>query len=202
MSEEAQVAIPGESVAKGPIGFERRSRFHSILIVAAVIFAAATIFYSFAWMYYIRLRPRVEFGIDVKILPDSTAKVTSLYPDGPAEKAGLKVGDRILAINGQSVRADPRLFAAIREMGRPGDIIPLTIERSGRPEPMQVQVVVRPNSDLASSSRVKRTALQILGSYPLFFLVVGLAVLFMRIDNGNACLRCCSSGSAHVHIGA
>lgn len=158
------------------------------MIVAAVVFAAATIFYSFAWMYYIRLRPRVEFGIDVKILLDGTPVVTSLYSDGPAEKAGLKVGDRILAINGQSIINNPRLFTAVREMGHPGDIIPVTIERSGQHEPMQVQLVVRPNSDLATSSPVKRTAMQILGSYPLFFLVVGLAVLFMRIDDRNAWL--------------
>ncbi len=188
MSEEGQVAIPGAAAGKGSIGIERRSRFHGILIAAAVIFAAATIFYSFAWMYYIRQRPRVEFGIDVKILPDSTAVITSLYPDGPAERAGLKAGDRILAIDGQSVENNPRLFTAVREMGHPGDIIPVTIERSGQHEPMQVQVVVRRNSDLAPSSPVKRTAMQILGSYPLFFLVVGLAVLFMRIDDRNAWL--------------
>jgi sigma-B regulation protein RsbU (phosphoserine phosphatase) len=171
-----------------PAGREHRPKLQGLLIVVAVIFAFATTLYSVAWMYYIRLQPQVEFGIDAKVWPDYTVQITSLYPNGPAEKAGLKVGDRILAINGESLKSNPRLLMAVRETGHPGDRISLIVERPGHQEHMQVQVAVRPNSDVVPTSGVRRIAMQIMGAYPLFFLIVGLAVLFMRIDDRNAWL--------------
>ncbi|HEV3041948.1 MAG TPA: SpoIIE family protein phosphatase [Candidatus Angelobacter sp.] len=171
-----------------PAGREHRPKLQGLLIVVAVIFAFATTLYSVAWMYYIRLQPQVEFGIDAKVWPDYTVQITSLYPNGPAEKAGLKVGDRILAINGESLKSNPRLLMAVRETGHPGDRISLIVERPGEQEHTQVQVAVRPNSDVVTTSGVRRIAMQIMGAYPLFFLIVGLAVLFMRIDDRNAWL--------------
>ena len=42
------------------------------------------------------------FGIEYQLLRD-TLYITQIYPDGPADKAGLATGDRVLTINNQKV---------------------------------------------------------------------------------------------------
>jgi sigma-B regulation protein RsbU (phosphoserine phosphatase) len=168
-------------------GVQPRSGFRTLLIVLAVFYAATTILYSAAWMYYIRLHPQVELGIDATQRSDKVLEITSIYPNSPAERAGLKAGDSITTINGQSLSAaDPRFFSATRQNARPGDTVLLKIQRHGQPGPLQVQATFRAISD--TTPRMTRIAQQILGSYPLAFLIVGLAVLFMRPDDRNAWL--------------
>ncbi|MFZ0912309.1 MAG: hypothetical protein WAN09_03370, partial [Candidatus Korobacteraceae bacterium] len=72
----------------------RSHKYRPALLALAVLFAAATILYSAAWMYYIRREPTVEIGIDTNYL-DQAIEVTNVYHDSPAEKAGLKPHDRI-----------------------------------------------------------------------------------------------------------
>ncbi|HEV2964684.1 MAG TPA: SpoIIE family protein phosphatase [Candidatus Angelobacter sp.] len=187
MTEEIQVAPQGKPFSRFAIGRRCTPALRAVLIVLAVILAAATAVYSFSWMYYIRQQPRVDVGIDVNVLPDGTLTVISIHPNGPAQQAGLKVGDRVLAINGLGQTSNPHVFAVIRQTGHPGDTVSLSFERPGHPGTMAAQVVLCPNSELAST-RAKWTAQQILGSYPLAFLFVGLAVLFMRLDDRNAWL--------------
>jgi regulator of sigma E protease len=45
---------------------------------------------------------RFEFG-DIGVLPDVYPSIESVFPGDPAEQAGLKAGDRILAISGRRV---------------------------------------------------------------------------------------------------
>lgn len=53
----------------------------------------------------------------------------NVLPGSPAEEAGLKVGDRVIAFNGQTVRNSQELTAQIREnKDAPGK---LTVERNG-----------------------------------------------------------------------
>src|SRR5437763_4002115 len=187
MTEEVQVKPQGKPFSRLSTGRRCTPAVRAVLIVLAIIFASATALYSFSWMYYIRRQPRVEFGFDPKVLPDRTFNIVSIYPNGPAQRAGLKVGDRVLAVNGQRLTSNPHLLAVMRETGRLGDTVSLSFERPGHPGTMEAQVILRANSELASS-RAKWTAQQRLGSYPLAFLVVGLAVLFMRLDDRNAWL--------------
>jgi len=57
-----------------------------------------------------------------------------LAPGGPGEAAGLKVGDRIVAADGQPDVSPGRLN------GPAGTSVRLTIQREGRPEPFEVTV--------------------------------------------------------------
>ena len=41
-------------------------KFRPWLLTLAVIFAAATVTYSVAWMYYVRSEAKVEIGIDTE----------------------------------------------------------------------------------------------------------------------------------------
>jgi len=64
--------------------------------------------------------PRVAYG----------ALVRSVTADGPADKAGIKVGDIIIAVEGEPLSAERDLRTVIRSY-QPGDRIELTIIRPG-----------------------------------------------------------------------
>ncbi|MEU6401377.1 trypsin-like peptidase domain-containing protein [Streptomyces sp. NPDC046985] len=54
----------------------------------------------------------------------------SVTPGGPADKAGVKAGDVITAVDGQRVRSGDELIARTRAH-RPGDRLELTVKRAG-----------------------------------------------------------------------
>ncbi|MGH8713318.1 MAG: S1C family serine protease [Casimicrobiaceae bacterium] len=53
--------------------------------------------------------------------------VTRVSPDGPAERAGLKAGDIILAVAGEAVRSQAELYRKIWGRGAAGSDIPLRL---------------------------------------------------------------------------
>lgn len=71
--------------------------------------------------------------------------VTEVYPDGPAERAGLRRGDLVTAIDGREVFDEKGLkfLAAIRN---PGERAELTVLRGGRVQTMGVQVEPPPGA--------------------------------------------------------
>lgn len=164
--------------------FTLRSR--PVLAGLAILFALATITYSFAWMYYVRLQSTVELGVDINQAQDgASAEITSVYPDSPAQAAGLKTKDVIVAVNGKRLSAqEPNVITSTWVRGRPGDNITLTIQRPGEPRPFDIQARFRPSRE--TPGRLREIGNQIIGSYPVIFLVVGLAVLFLRLKDPNA----------------
>jgi regulator of sigma E protease len=69
----------------------------------------------------------LEFIPDYGGLPVTIRDVT---PDSPAAEAGLQIGDRIVAINGEKVRSAEHVTQYIRD--HRGQQIALTLERSGQ----------------------------------------------------------------------
>jgi serine protease Do len=67
------------------------------------------------------------------------ALISSVQPDGPADKAGLKVGDVILQLNGKDVIASGDLPALIGQ-SLPGEKVQLDIWRKGNAEALQAQL--------------------------------------------------------------
>ena|SRR5579863_5787550 len=64
-----------------------------VLVLAALVFAACTLFYSSLWALYSAQPVRVELGFDNKYLPlDRSQLVRSVVPGSPAEQAGIKAG--------------------------------------------------------------------------------------------------------------
>lgn len=71
--------------------------------------------------------------------------VTEVYPDGPAERAGLRRGDLVTAIDGREVFDEKGLkfLAAIR---KPGETASLSVLRGGRSQTINVRVEPPPGA--------------------------------------------------------
>ena len=97
----------------------------------AAVFAAATVLYCGLWMVAVRYATAVELGYDSDYLPDAQAQVvTAVQPDSPAERAGVRPGDRLVAIDGEAL-ADVRFQERAWIHHQPGDRVRLTIGRPG-----------------------------------------------------------------------
>ncbi len=59
------------------------------------------------------------------------AHIQGVEKDSPAQKAGLKKGDKVTALNGRRVLDSPMLIVAIRSH-LPGDEVELTVDRDGK----------------------------------------------------------------------
>jgi S1-C subfamily serine protease/photosystem II stability/assembly factor-like uncharacterized protein len=66
------------------------------------------------------------------------AIVGSVNAGSPAEKAGLKTGDKILAVDGKEVTDAEEYLKAVGTDKKPGDKLKLTIERDGKKSQMEV----------------------------------------------------------------
>jgi regulator of sigma E protease len=78
---------------------------------------------------------RFEVG-DIGVLPDVSPSVRSANPGQPAERAGVRAGDVIFAVNGERVIFARQLAEAIsRNTGKPID---LTIRRNGQEQHITV----------------------------------------------------------------
>jgi S1-C subfamily serine protease len=62
---------------------------------------------------------------------DDQIGVAGLAPGGPAERAGLRIGDRILAVGDRKMQDLAGLFRAVWALGEAGVDVPLTIDRDG-----------------------------------------------------------------------
>ena len=71
----------------------------------AIAFGALLTLYSVTWMYLIRQESDVVVGIDTAFRPICQClELTAVMPTGPAVQAGLKVGDRVRAIDGRPLK--------------------------------------------------------------------------------------------------
>lgn len=83
-------------------------------------------------------------GIGIHILLDPKTQqltvVTPLYGT-PAYQAGIRAGDRILRIDGETTQGMSLQAAAQRLRGKPGEPVQLTIQRPDQAEPFDVSLV-------------------------------------------------------------
>jgi sigma-B regulation protein RsbU (phosphoserine phosphatase) len=167
-------------------------RYRPLLYSAATLLAALSIFYAGAWMYYVRQSmPSVEIGME-ELYSSTGIEVREVHKDSPAETAGLKANDRIIAINGSTADASvswERLLLSTWFRAHPGDNVILTIQRPGQAQPLTITPAFRTVVGTGDMRTVAYTlAQQIMNSYPVFFAVVGLTVLFLRVEDRDAWL--------------
>lgn len=78
--------------------------------------------------------------------------VQDILAGSPAEAAGVKPGDVILAVDGKNVNAANEIQTLIAEM-EPGDVVTLSIFRSGETISKKVKLAEVPQRDLAGGSQ-------------------------------------------------
>ncbi|MEJ2009134.1 MAG: PDZ domain-containing protein, partial [Acidobacteriota bacterium] len=160
-----------------------------VLAALAAIFGAAIVLYSALWMYSIRWQSGVELGFDTVYVSSGRCQlVKSVQSGSPAERAGLKPGDRIVAINGRPIRG-PHTINFVWSWQKPGNTVKLAVLHPNATSPVVVTAVFRalhPSSKEAGLT--ERLGQDILNTYPLVFLIVGLPVLFLRLEDRNAWL--------------
>jgi S1-C subfamily serine protease len=70
--------------------------------------------------------------------------VAAVTAGGPAETAGLKVGDVIQSVGGKQV-SDPDQVAAAIQDRHPGDSIDVQVQRNGSSQTLNVKLGARPD---------------------------------------------------------
>lgn len=92
-------------------------------------------------------------GIGAWVDPTSEyLTIVSPIPDSPAEKAGLKPGDQIIAVDGEDMTGIDGELVLRRVLGPAGTTVRLTISREGEEEPIEFEIV-RANIILHSVER-------------------------------------------------
>lgn len=71
------------------------------------------------------------FSIGSYANPAITPIVEGIYRNSPAERTGLKIGDRILSVNGKEVVTKFQTLQLLSPLGQDQDPIPLTFRRDG-----------------------------------------------------------------------
>lgn len=69
--------------------------------------------------------------------------IAGIVKDGPADKAGLKVGDILLTIDKQAIRDTTQMLNLIAAC-QPGDKKPVTLMRDGKKTSLTIEIGVRP----------------------------------------------------------
>ncbi|MGA7414162.1 MAG: SpoIIE family protein phosphatase [Bryobacteraceae bacterium] len=164
------------------------------LLLLAIVFAAATALYTYFLMAARQSSqlPSVELGLDYPFKSEDRAfVVTNVTPNSPAERAGIKIGDKVVAFDGRQVTDSGDQVRAYK-FHRPGESVRLTILRPGVAAPLELTGVLRPNSLLASPGSLREAVGLILrDSVPLVFSLVGLIILLLRPQDRNVWLLAC-----------
>jgi len=72
--------------------------------------------------------------------------------------------------------------------GKAGDVVPARVQRPGVAEPFDVSLTLEAAPPREQLTPAKWLALQVIDYYPIPFLIVGLLVLFLRLEDRNAWL--------------
>lgn len=91
--------------------------------------------------------------------------VTQLFPDGPADQGGLKVGDVVLSLNGRIIENTQALRFQLATIA-PGDVVTLVVLRNQQNVSLQITLIAPPNTPPLNETTLK-------GETPLTGAIVG-----------------------------
>lgn len=163
-------------------------------VVLAILFCATATLYAVVWMINVRSwSTMVELGFNHTHDEQYNRRTHSIsvgdvVSGSPAEIAGLKAGDHIIGVNGRMLDTSAPYDEAYAH-GRPGDPIELTVSRPGELQPLVLHGIFRARASVrAAEGLAQSSAQEIINCFPVLFLLVGFAVLFLRLDDPVAWL--------------
>jgi regulator of sigma E protease len=130
---------------------------------AAIVFAGPFVNYVFAVIVL-----GILFAVAGQAF--SPSMIGPVVPGSPAEKAGLKTGDKIVQVAGRNVERFEEVMQAVGL--RPGQRVPIVIERDGERRGLDVDVGVR----MITDKRGNQTPFGDLGAGPFVSPIVGRVV--------------------------
>ncbi|HYE60780.1 MAG TPA: PDZ domain-containing protein [Phycisphaerales bacterium] len=83
--------------------------------------------------------PKAMMGVTMTDAEDGGAMIDTVMEGMPAEKAGLKPGDRVVKANGKDVDNQQALREVIAK-AEPGDTLTLTVDRDGKQQELKVKL--------------------------------------------------------------
>jgi regulator of sigma E protease len=129
------VRMAGDNPAEGRTGapdeFLSQPRWKRLLIILAGPFMNFVLAFAVLWGLYMA-------GVPVPAYSHQPVQVAAVIPKSPAEKAGLEVGDEIVAIDGTKVSDWDQAFSSPSIV--PGQELALGVERAGRAVTLEVLV--------------------------------------------------------------
>jgi phosphoserine phosphatase RsbU/P len=177
-----------------PLARRRTALPRPLLLGVAILLCATATVYSALWMLNARSWSSVvELGFNHTYTERFDKKTHSIFvgdvvPGSPAEKAGLRAGDRITGVNGRLLDTSTPYDEAYAQ-GMPGDPIELTVARPGESQPLVLHAIFRARASMrAAEGLAKSSAQEVVNSLPVLFLLIGFAVLFLRLEDPYAWL--------------
>jgi putative serine protease PepD len=89
--------------------------------------------------------PHAYLGVRSGDTPTGGAQVGDVVAGGPADKGGIRAGDRVVSIGGQPVRGADDLSAAVNDH-KPGEKVDVTVERGGQRRTLTVTLGTQPSN--------------------------------------------------------
>jgi putative serine protease PepD len=89
--------------------------------------------------------PHAYLGVGTNNTEQGGALIGTIVAGGPADKGGLKEGDRVVQIGGQPVRSADDLSATVNDH-KPGDKVQIVVERGGQRRTLTVTLGTQPSS--------------------------------------------------------
>jgi serine protease Do len=96
------------------------------------------------------LTPKLAQGLKLPI--KEGAIISSMAPNSPAQRSGLKVDDAIVAINGEAVSSAASLTRIVG-MQKPDSTVKIKLYRAGKPMELSVRLGTRPDAEASKPGK-------------------------------------------------
>ena len=161
------------------------------ILMLAICYAVIVAGYCGLWFYSAPRTPiiAVELGFENRYVPAENGNWSGVCSrtalcNGPDSRTG----DRIVALDGRRID-NPLSLSNFWSRHKPGDTVVLTVDRPGASGPIELTAVFRARSSASSEGNlVENLSNRINDAFPVPFLLVGLPVLFLRLENVNVWL--------------
>ena len=87
-------------------------------------------------------KPKPWIGLNTQASDDGLV-ISRVTPDSPAEKAGLRRGDLITNVGGETPKTLPDFYRKLWSIGSAGATVPMNVQRNGKSQHFDVQSISR-----------------------------------------------------------